>query len=393
MSSAPLKIGYCLSLSGPLGENGRSARLAHEIWREDVNRSGGVLGRPVELVVYDDHGDASLVAGLYARLLDIDGVDLVVGGYGTNTILPAMPLVIERGRFFVGLMGLGVNTKLAYERYFAMIPTGPSPSSGLTEGFFEIAAAQEPRPRTVALLTADAEFAKNPVIGAHENARRYGLEIVAHESYPLTTQDFGPILKRLSAVAPDVVFVCSYLADSIRIVRAIAEGGLSPKLVGGSMIGPQSASVKTALGPLLNGFVNYEYWLPIPKMVASVGDLMKRYQSRAATEGVDALGFYMAPLAYAQMQVVEQAVNATQSLSDAALADYARRTTFDTVVGAVAFGEGGEWVHPRVLQVQFQNVRGNGLEQFADARAQVVITPGDWASGRLAYPYESAKAL
>ncbi len=108
-ASVPIRIGYCLSLTGPIAGNSRSARLAHDIWREDINNRGGLLGRPVELVCYDDHADASRVPGLYQRLMDDDKVDLVIGGYGTNSLLPAMPLIMERQRFFVGLMGLGAN--------------------------------------------------------------------------------------------------------------------------------------------------------------------------------------------------------------------------------------------------------------------------------------------
>src|ERR1700681_3312967 len=90
--SAPLKIGYSISLSGPLGANGQSARLAHKIWEEDVNRKGGLLGRRVEMVPIDDQTNASLVPGIYSRLLDVNKVDLIVGGYGTNSLLPAMSL-------------------------------------------------------------------------------------------------------------------------------------------------------------------------------------------------------------------------------------------------------------------------------------------------------------
>ena len=84
---APIRIGYCLSLTGPVAGNSRSARLAHDIWREDINSRGGLLGRPVELICYDDHADASRVPGLYKRLMDEDKVDLVIGGYGTNSHL------------------------------------------------------------------------------------------------------------------------------------------------------------------------------------------------------------------------------------------------------------------------------------------------------------------
>jgi branched-chain amino acid transport system substrate-binding protein len=107
---------------------------------------GGLLGRPVEFVRYDDHADVLRVSGIYKKLMDEDKVDLVIGGYGANAVLPAMPLIMERQRFFVGLMGLGVNNALASPNYFAMIPTGPDPNAALTEGFFALAAQQKPRP-------------------------------------------------------------------------------------------------------------------------------------------------------------------------------------------------------------------------------------------------------
>ena len=89
-STTPIRIGYCLSLTGSVAGNSWSAKLAHDIWREDVNSRGGLLERPVELICYDDHADASLVPDIYKRLMDEDKVDLVIGGYGTNTVLPAM---------------------------------------------------------------------------------------------------------------------------------------------------------------------------------------------------------------------------------------------------------------------------------------------------------------
>ncbi|MGM4920379.1 amino acid ABC transporter substrate-binding protein [Tardiphaga sp. 813_E8_N1_3] len=388
---APIRIGYCLSLTGPLAGNSLSARLAHDIWREDVNRQGGLLGRPVELVCYDDHADASRVPGLYRRLMDDDKVDLVIGGYGTNTVLPAMPLIMERQRFFVGLMGLGVNNALAYPNYFAMIPTGPDPNAALTEGFFELAAAQTPRPLTVALLSADAEFSRNPILGAKANADKYGFSIVHEATYPLTTTDFTPVLDAVATSDCDLLFLCSYLQDSVDLVRAIHAHPFRPKMVGAGMIGPQNTVVKTTLGPLLNGFVNYEYWAPVPAMMLpGVRDFLDTYQARAAEADVDLLGHYMAPLAYAQMQVVAQAVAAVGSLDDALLSTFARTATFNTVMGDVIFGKNGEWAHPRVLQVQFQGIDGHETKQFKDGSKQAVVTPHGLASGKLIFPYADA---
>jgi len=390
-STTPIRIGYCLSLTGPVAGNSRSAKLAHDIWREDVNGRGGLLGRPVELICYDDHADASLVPGIYKRLMDEDKVDLVIGGYGTNTVLPAMPLIMERKRFFVGLMGLGVNNTLLYPNYFAMIPTGPDPNAALTEGFFALAAEQRPRPATVALLSADAEFSRNPILGAKANAEKYGFRVVHEATYPLTTEDFNPVIDAVAKSDCDLLFLCSYLNDSTGLVRAIHAHSFRPNMVGAGMIGPQNTSVKATLGPLLNGFVNYEYWVPVPKMMfPGVEQLLNIYQARAADAGVDLLGHYMAPLAYAQLQVVAQAVEATGGLDDARLAAYARSTAFDTVMGPVTFGVKGEWAEPRVLQVQFQGISGHDVEQFRNGSRQIVVSPPDFTSGTVHFPYAEA---
>jgi branched-chain amino acid transport system substrate-binding protein len=168
--------------------------------------------------------------------------------------------------------------------------------------------------------------------------------------------------------------------------------GLSPKVVGGAMIGPQNGFVKAELGTLLNGLVNYEYWLPVPSLMnPQIGSLIATYQARAEQVGADPLGYYVAPLAYAQLQVLEQAVKAVGSLDDAALSEYTRTSTFDTVVGNVTFGEGGGWAQPRVLTVQFQNVESNDISEFKKLNTQAVVYPPETASADVIYPYAKAK--
>src|SRR5260370_22499882 len=388
LNTSPIRIGYCLSLAGPLAGNSRSAKLAHDIWQQDVNAGGGLLGRPVELICNDEHGDAPLVPDIDQRLINVEDVDVVVGGYGTNSLVAAMPLIIQRQRFFVGLMGLGVNNIFRYPNYFAMIPTGPAPNTSLTEGFFELASQQSPKPETIALLSADAEFARNPIIGAKDNAKKYGFRI-GHESvYPLSTSNFVPFINKVAESDCDILFLCSYLSDSIKLVQAIRSHTFHPKMMGGAMIGPQNASVKTALGPLLNGFVNYEYCVPSPElMYPGVRKLLKAYQSRAVASDVDPLGHYMAPLAYSQMQVVADAIKATGSLEDAKLAEYARTADFHTVMGIVEFGNNGEWSRPRVPQIQFQGIVGADLEQFRNGSRQTIVWPPVLASGQLQFPF------
>ena len=224
MPGTPIKIGYSLSLTGPLAANGQTAHLAHQIWQEDINARGGLLGREINLVCIDDRTDA----------------------------------------------------------------------------------------------------------GA--------------------------------------------------------------KLVGGAMIGPQSSTVQAELGPLLNGIVNYEYWLPVPAMdFPGVGKLIATYQSRAKDTAADALGYYVAPFAYAQLQVVEQAIRETGGLDDAELAEYIRAAEFPTIVGDVTFGRLGAWAAPRVLTVQFRDIHTTGIAEFAKPDARVVVSPVGYASGDLVYPYRAAE--
>ena len=387
----PIKIGYSMAMTGGLGPNGKSALLAQKIWEEDINRQGGLLGRPVKLVYYDDQTNPTTVPGIYARLIDIDKVDLIIGCYGTNMLAPAMPLVMQRRKMFLGLLGLGVNSEFNYPNYFAMIPSGPDARS-FTKGFFDVAMAQSARPTTAAIIAADAEFARNLAEGAREHARSAGLWIVHDRTYPPATTDFAPIIRAIAATNPDIVVVGSYPPDSVGIIRAVNELGFNPKMIGGGMIGLQNTAIKMQLGPLLNGWTNYDFWVPVPKMqYEGVNELITRYQARAAAEGVDPLGYYMAPPAYAQMQVMAQAVGATQSLDDQRLADYIRANRFKTVMGEVRFGKGGEWAHSRVVQVQFRGIRGNDVAQFRSSTAYVVVAPNELSSGALVYPFERAR--
>ncbi|HEY2228498.1 MAG TPA: amino acid ABC transporter substrate-binding protein [Xanthobacteraceae bacterium] len=387
-SGAPIKIGYSMALTGGLAPNGKSALLAQKIWEEDVNRKGGLLGRPVRLVYYDDKSAPAEVPAIYTKLLDVDKVDLLMGAYATAQLAPAMPIAMARKKLLMGLLGLAVNDEFNYPNYFAMIPSGPVPKPAFTQDFFALAMARNPKPQTVAIVAADQEFSKNASDGARETAQKSGLKIVYDKTYPPSTADFSSIVRAIQATNPDLVVVCSYPPDSVGIVRAVNEIGFKPKMIGGAMVGLQATAIKAQLGPLLNGWVNYDFWLPVPKMhFAGVDELMATYQSRAQAEGVDLLGYYMAPWAYAQLQVLQQAIEATKSLDDGKLAEHIRASTFKTVVGDVKFGPKGEWAQARVLQVQFQNVKGKDVNQFKDVSTQVVVAPAAYASGQLSYPY------
>jgi branched-chain amino acid transport system substrate-binding protein len=385
----PLTIGFSMNLTGPLAPNGKGALLASQIWEEDINAKGGLLGRKVKLVYYDDQSNPSTVPGLYTKLLDVDKVDIVGSSYATNIIAPAMPIVMQHERTFFALFGLAVNSEFHYKRYFSMVPTGgPRPKEVFAEGFFELAAEQNPKPQTVAMCGADAEFPRNAMDGARAVIKRMGLKLVYDKTYPPNTADYTPVVRAMAATNPDIFLACSYPADTVGLIRASHEVGFKPKIYGGGMVGLQATAIKTQLGPLLNGIVVYDFWLPWASFASDEGRaFLKKYQARAAEAGVDLLGYYLPPFAYARMQVIEQAVTATGGTNDDKLAEYCRKATFKTVVGDVSFNDDGEWSTAQVLAVQFQGVSGNGVDQFRDPKTEVILWPKKYATGNLIYPY------
>jgi branched-chain amino acid transport system substrate-binding protein len=389
----PLTIGFGMALTGGLAPNGKAALLAMQIAEEDINARGGILGRPVKLIYYDDQSNPSTVPGLYTKLLDVDKVDIVVSGYATNMVAPAMPIVMQKDRTFFSLLGLAVNSEFHYPRYFSITPTGgPKPKESFAEGFFAVAAEQNPKPQTLAMVGADAEFPRNAMEGARAQAKQYGLKIVYDKTYPPTTADYTPIVRAVAATNPDIFLACSYPPDSVGIIRATHETGFKPKLYGGGMVGLQATAIKTQLGPLLNGIVVYDFWLPWAGFASDEGrDFVKKYQTKSAAAGVDLLGYYLPPFGYALMQVVEQAVKGTGGTDDAKLADFARKNTFKTVVGDIKFNAEGEWETAQVMAVQFQGVKGNDVDQFRDPKTEVILWPTKYKTGNIIYPYDPKK--
>jgi branched-chain amino acid transport system substrate-binding protein len=387
----PIKIGFGMALTGPLAANGKMSLVAMQIWENDINAKGGLLGRPVKLVYYDDQSSPAQVPSIYAKLLDIDKVDLIVSGYASTQIAAAMPVAIQRKKLFISLFGTGINETFNYPKYFSMIPNGPTPKPAFTRGFFKVAEVQTPRPQTIALAYADAEFGQNACEGARDNAKTSGFKVVYDRSYPPTTTDFNPIVRAIQAANPDLLVICSYPLDTVGMVRSMKEVDFRPKMWGGAMVGLQATVFKQQLGPLLNGVVNYDTWLPVKSMeFPGAMELLKKYQERAKAAGTDPLGYYMPVWAYAYLQVLGDAITASKSLNDDVLADYIRKTRFATVVGDVKFGKQGEWEEERTLAAQFQNITSNSIDDFRELKTEVIIYPPKYKSGELIYPYEKA---
>ncbi|HVA12500.1 MAG TPA: amino acid ABC transporter substrate-binding protein [Stellaceae bacterium] len=388
----PIKIGFSIAETGGTAGIGKQILIALQIWRDDVNAKGGLLGRPIELVHYDDQGNPANAAEIYSKLLDIDKVDLLIGPYSTNMVAPVIPILMQRGLTTIGILANAANSQFHYDRYFSMIPSGPDPEKSFSTGFFQLAAAQTPKPKTLAILGVDAEFGRNATDGARANLKNFGFQLVYDQNYPPNTTDFTPIVRAVQAKNPDIVYVAAYPPDTVGIVRAMNEVGFAPKMFGGAFIGLMITATKVQLGPLLNGVVITQGFLPAPTFnFPGVQELLAKYAQIAPKQGLDPLGWSFPPYGYAAGQVLQAAVEGTKSLDHAKLAAYMRSHEFSTVVGKISFGKDGEWAKGRAVWTQFQHVTGNTLSDFKDVSHQPILLPPEMKTGNLIYPYAEAK--
>jgi len=384
----PVKIGCSMALTGGVAVNGKQVMMGFELWRDDINAKGGLLGRKVELDCYDDQSNPTNVPAIYTKLIEVDKVDLTVGPYATNMAVPAIPVLMQHKMTTVAVTALAANSHFHYPGYFVMLPSGPHPKESFSEGFFNIAMTMNPKPKSVAIAAADAEFAKNSADGARENAKAHGLKIVYDKAYPPNTTDYSPIIRAIQATHPDIVYDSGYNPDTIGMIHAAHEVGLKAMMFGGNMVGLASTTGRMQLGPLTNGIVYNDAFSP-NFTFPGLQDLLKKYQALAVKAGTDPIGYSYVPFAYAALQVLGDAVTATGGFDQEKLQNYIHTHTFSTVAGDIAFGPDGEWTKSRWTLIQFRGIKSGALEEFKDPKKVVVLDPAEYKTGTLAYPYNA----
>src|SRR5579862_2454125 len=279
-SGNPIRIGMSLALTGAGASPSKVVNTALDLWRDDINAKGGLLGRPVELVIYDDQSTPANVPTIYNKLIAVDKVDLLLGPYGTNFVAPAMPTIMQNNKLTISFTAIGINDNFHYPRYFSMVSTGPEGVDSFSIGFFDMAAVQQPKPQTVAILAADAEFAQSAAAGARDQIKKHGFNLIYDQSYPPSTTDFGPVVRAVRATNPDIVYIGAYPPDNVGIIRAANEIGLSPKMMGGAMIGMLVTPIKVQLGPIANGLIVGEnYAAATGTKIAGAPEFLKRYSA------------------------------------------------------------------------------------------------------------------
>lgn len=380
----PIKIGFTTTQSGPLAPLILPTLLARQMWAEDVNAKGGILGRKVELVFADDKYNTGLVGTLYSKLLDVDKVDIVFAPFGSAVLTPIQPLVAQRGKLLFAFWTTNANAKLHYDKFFNMAPWGET-AEGFQGRYVSLAAKHNLK--RIALLSVDIEGPQVLTEQVRSVAAKEGLTVVYDQKYPAGTTEFSSLLRSINSTNPDVVYISSAPPDSIAIITQFAEVGIadSVKMCCGGMVGLQIASVLQKLGTRVNGLVNYVLYAPVRSMqYEGTLEFFERYADRAKKANIDPLGYYGASFAYAQGQIIQQAIEATKSVDDAQLAKYMHEAEFNTIVGKVRFTADGEWTRSSVAVVQFRSIdASNNLDQFRVPDHQIVVAPGEMATGEL----------
>src|SRR5208283_2790515 len=182
----PIRIGFSIAQTGNIASGGKAGLAALELWRSDVNAAGGLLGRQVEFVVYDDQSQASNVPGIYAKLMDIDKVDLLLAPYGTNLTAVVMPMIVQRNRFVLGQFEIGQNDKFGFDKFFEIAPWGPKPGANWCRGYFDL--AQRQGYKTLVIVNSDAEFSANAANAGAKIAEEYGMKVLTVQHYSGVTR-------------------------------------------------------------------------------------------------------------------------------------------------------------------------------------------------------------
>ena len=393
-SGQPIKIGFGMALTGPLAANGKQALLGMKIWEEETNAKGGLLGRPVKLVFYDDQSNPSTVPGIYTKLLDVDKVDLVVGALRHQHDRAG-----DAGRDAEG-QGLHRPVRRSMRTTSSSIRNtsrccrpARTRSRRSPKASSRSAAAQNPKPQTVALVAADAEFSHNACEGARENAKKYGFKIVYDKTYPPSTTDFTPIVRAIQAANADIVIDLLLSARLGRHgARRVNELGLQAeddRRRDGRSAGHR---VQDAARPLLNGIVNYETWVPSEKLMTPAPTRSSRSIRRAPAPKASTRSATISAAGAMPISVLGQAIEGDQEHRRRQDRRLPPQDTIQDHHGRLKFGTDGEWAKSGMLQVQYHGIKRRrrrpleGHELLRPCSRRRTSRPAT-----LIYPYEKAK--
>ncbi len=364
MAQQPIRIGVSLSITGKqYSVQGGYGREGYLLCQKHVNAQGGVLGRPVEFVIYDDGSDEKTAVRLYEKLLAEDKVDAVLGPYG-SAITDAVADVTEKHRkLMIAPMAATTSIWEKGRRYLIMMF---APVEGLSEGLLDLAARNGLK--RLAVIKLDGLVANAAAKGASELAKRNGLELVFSETYPNVTTDFSDLLNKVKATKPDVLVAASIrLQDLVTITRQMREVGLNVRMFSAVPYGLLPDYYRQ-LGKEAEFVYSGSFWetgLAYPGNREFVAAYEKEFNRTPAVQSAGA---------YAGCQLLAEMVRRTRSLDSDRLREALLTLKTKTIVGDFAVDERGFQIAHKAITIQWQDSK------------QVVVWPEELASGKVRFP-------
>lgn len=360
-SVEPVKIGTTQSLTGHYSEFGIEQLRGLQMWAADVNARGALLGRPVEIIYYDDRSrDAGSVEG-FTKLIEQDNVDVLVGPYSSSLTLKAS-LVAEK--FDIPMVSTAASAEEIWNRGLKNIFGADTPADDYLNG---IHIAADAGAKTIALIYARTDFGEEVAASSRRTMESRGLHIALDEGYAPEQRDFTGLTKRLREVDADLIFGISYFEDSVALVRAIKKEAVKPRMLGFT-IGPGLREFADELGPDAEGVLGIVQWLRSSREPGAQDFAYRFAQHYGYNPGVYAV------MGYSAGEILEAAIRLADTTDHEAVREQLRTMYFRALIGSYNVSENGRQKGRRNYVLQWQN------------NERRLVAPADLADGPLIYP-------
>ena len=355
-AQAPIRIGSTLALTGPLSATAQTHKLVGEIYVEQLNARGGLLGRKVEWTVKDDQSKPELARTLYEQLITSDKVDLLMGPYATGAILSAMGVAQRYGKVLVHHT-FGIPSLAKYDMQFPAWSLGPTPGTTVPNTVFDALEASDKPPRTIAIVTSKFPSIHFMSLGARDVARKRGLKEVLFLEWEFGNRDFGPIAARIKDAKPDLVWMGDIALEGNMLLDAMKKIDYVPPLHFHTYPAP-GPMTKSPDGANALSLTIFEEHPPFTDNKVAA-EFVKIFNERAAKAGLpDTHVEVQAAASYSAWQILEAGVVGANSLDDKAIAAWLEKNNVDSIQGKLRFDgpnnygddllkvkqvQGGEW--------------------------------------------------
>jgi ABC-type branched-subunit amino acid transport system substrate-binding protein len=340
-SGQPIRIGSTLALTGPLSATALTHKLVGEIYVEQLNKRGGLLGRPVQWIVKDDQSKPDVARTLYEQLVTSDKVDLLMGPYATGAILSAMGVAQRYNKVLVHHT-FGIPSLAKFDMQFPAWALGPNPEKTVPNTLFDMLAQSPKPPKTIAIVTSKFPSVHFMSVGGREVAKQRGLKEVLYLEWEFGNRDFGPIAARVKDANADLVWIGDIGLEGNQLLDAMKKIDYTPPLHFHIYPAP-GPMTKTADGDKALALTIFEEHPPFTNSGVAA-EFVRTFNERAAAANLpDTHVEVQAAASYTAWQILEAGVRATNSLDDRKIADWLRKNKVDTIEGRLRFDGPGNY--------------------------------------------------